>query len=234
MTAVEGPAAMAERIARELPQLRPLLEEIRGEQLGEMWPAVFLDEATRGLVGLAATGDQEAKESLTTLARILEPQPELDVLVSAFLSPLPYPDQPGADLVRLLGPRLTAELARRRDWRTRPQELAFVDRLVKAVPALAPLAAENRAGSHRQVLPHQFLADVADREVENYRSGDPAAQQEVRTVLERLEAEYGLDGGVDNAIAASFVENLPYAGDAGADLVTLLGPKLAAVLREQR
>lgn len=230
--------ALVERVVQAVPELLPLLEEFRTEDLGEMWEAVFLDEAARGLVDRARSGDQAAAAYLDALAGLLEHEygrtAELDRTIEGFLSPMPNPGEPGADLVRVLGPKLTSELRRQREWRTRPEEVAFVDRLVRAVPALGPLVDDNRAGNHNDVLPHMFLGDVTRREVDNHRSANPVAQLEVRTVIDALEAEFGRDDGVDNAIAVSFVENLPYPGEPGADIVNLLGPKLATELRRQR
>jgi hypothetical protein len=233
-----APEALIERIAQRLPDVRPLLAEFQAEQLGEMWEAVFLDEATRQLVARAVEGDQAAVADLTTLAGILEAEhgegADVENLISGFLSPFPYPGEPGHDLVQLLGPKLAADLNRQREWRTRPQETAFVDRMVQAIPALAPLVDENRAGSRGDVLPHRFLADVAFQAVEHHLSGKQTAHSEVRAVIDLLEAEFGRDDGVDNAIAVSFVENLPYDGEPGADIVRLLGPKLKEELHRQR
>ena len=105
--------------------------------------------------------------------------------------------------------------------------MAFVDRVTEAVPALLRLAAENEYGDRGDVLVHGFLGDVAFRELDNYRSGGPVAMEEVRTVVALLETELGVDRGVDEAIAVSFVENLPYPDQPGADLVDLLGPEAA-------
>ena len=129
---------------------------------------------------------------------------------------------------------LAAVIDERRDWRAAPGAVAFVDRVTAAVPALLRLAAENEYGDRGDVLVHGFLGDVAFRELDNYRSGGPVAMEEVRTVVALLETELGADRGVDEAIAVSFVENLPYPGEPGADLVDLLGPQLRAELQRQR
>ncbi|HEY8454536.1 MAG TPA: hypothetical protein VIL34_03000 [Actinopolymorphaceae bacterium] len=230
--------ALVERIVDIVPDFRPLLEEFRAEQLGEMWEAVFLDEATRGLVSRAMSGEQAATSQLQALASFLEGEcgkaEEIDAAIDGFLTPFPSPGEPGHDLVQMLGGKLKERLDRQRQWRTRPEEAAFVDRLVQAVPALASVADENRAGDHDDVLPNRFLADVAFRQVENHLSGNEAAQSEVRAVLAALEAEFGSDDGVDTAIATSFLENLPYPGEPGADIVNLLGPKLREELLRQR
>jgi hypothetical protein len=81
---------------------------------------------------------------------------------------------------------------------------------------------------------HAFLADAAFRQLDNHRSGDPVAADEVRRVLDLLEAELGAGRAVDEAIAVSFVENLPYPEQPGADIADLLGPKLRAEYDRQR
>jgi hypothetical protein len=140
----------------------------------------------------------------------------------------------GPDPRTVLGPKLAAVVGERRGWRAEPAVVAFVERATEAVPALARLAAENRYGDRGDVLVHGFLADASFRQLDNHRSGDPVAADEVRRVLDLLEAELGAARAVDEAIAVSFVENLPYPEQAGADIADLLGPKLRAELDRQR
>jgi hypothetical protein len=235
--------ALMERLVLAVPALRPwrdqLREELRQPDLRDALPQFLLEKATRELTARAVGGDGDALAELTTIAELLEAEfgsgEEVDHMISScFVILLPYPWEPGGDLVRLLGPKLTAELRQGREWRTPPAQVAFVDRLVRAVPALAPLVEENRAGNHRDVLTHPFLGDVARREVDNHLSGDAAARAEVTAVLRHLEAELNLDEEVDDPIAVSFVENLPYDHEPGADIAGLLGPKLTAELHRQR
>jgi hypothetical protein len=231
--------ALVERLVRAVPALRPMLGDLRQQDLGAALPQFFLDEATRRLTDRAGAGDAEALAALTAVVNLLEEEYGVDtdvdeLIASGLVVPLPYPAEPGGDLVRLLGPKLQAELDRQREWRTPPEQVAFVDRLVRAVPALAPLVEEKRVGNHNDVLPHVFLGDVARRAVANYLSGDAAARAEVTAVVATLDAEFGRDEGVDNAIAVSFVENLPYPGEPGVDIAGVLGPQLTAELRRQR
>jgi hypothetical protein len=241
-----------ERLVTALPALRPEYEQIyrecREDGLAEAAPEVFLDEQTRALRYRFRDGVIEARAELEALAAAIEAgygeDPDVDELVDAcFLALLSAPTPPptptsavegGPDPRAVLGPKLSAVIDERRDWRAAPGAVAFVDRVTAAVPALLRLAAENEYGDRGDVLVHGFLGDVAFRELDNYRSGGPVAMEEVRTVIALLEGELGTDRGVDEAIAVSFVENLPYPGEPGADLVDLLGPKLRAELDRQR
>jgi hypothetical protein len=69
---------------------------------------------------------------------------------------------------------------------------------------------------------HLYLAD----------SADPA--DEIRTVLDHLEDALGADAEVDGIIRVSFVENLPYPGEPGEDIVRQLGPRMTAALEQSR
>jgi hypothetical protein len=235
--------AFVDRLLVRLPSLQAEYETIRRESaeegLGEHVAGVFLDEVTRALRYRFRSGVIEATAELAALAAVLEEEygrdPEVDQLVEGcFLSLLSVEDPGGPDPITVLGPELAAVVRARREWRADPAASAFVERLVAAVPALSRLAVENRSGDRGDVLVHGFLSDVAFREADNFRSQDPAALEEVRAVLAALEAEFGVDRGVDEAIAVSFVENLPYPGDPGADLVQELGPKLRTELESQR
>jgi hypothetical protein len=139
------------------------------------------------------------------------------------------PATAGLDPLGLLGPKLATALGEQRGWRARPGVAAFVSRLVTAVPALEPLARENAFGDHGDVLVHPFLGDVVAREVENLRQG---RIDEVRAVLDVLDAEFAEDA--EEPIAVSFVENLPYPDEPGAEIVHLLGPRLRTELDRQR
>jgi hypothetical protein len=131
----------------------------------------------------------------------------------------------------VLGPALLASVGRERGWRAEPADAALVRRLLDAVPALEPIARDNTYGDHDDVLIHQFLGEVAEREAENVATG--RRLEEVRAVLDLLEAEFGT-GDVDEPIGTAFVENLPYPGDPGIAILDQLGPKLRAVLTRQR
>jgi hypothetical protein len=107
---------------------------------------------------------------------------------------------------------------------------AFIARLAHAVPELEPLRVEHLA-YYEELLPHLLAADVARHATQTYARDGAAA---VRPMLAALEAEAGHDPAVDEVLAASFLEALPYPGEIGHEVVTLLGPRLAVMLARQR
>lgn len=236
--------AFVDRLLVALPSLQDEYETIRREAaeegLREHVAGVFLDEVTRALRYRFRDGVIEAAQELADLAGVLEGEygddPEVDQLIEGcFVALLSVDEETGGrDPVTVLGPKLAAVVRERRQWRADPAAASFVTRVVEAVPALGRLAADNRYGDRGDVLVHGFLSDVAFREADNFRSEDPVALDEVRAVLAVLEAELGKDRGVDEAIAVSFVENLPYPGEPGDALAGELGPKLKAELEAQR
>jgi hypothetical protein len=231
-----------QRLVVALPALRRECDQIYREcgedGLTHAAAEVFLDEQTRALRYRFRDGVIEARAELEALAAAIEAEygldPDVDDVVDACFVALLSAEVDGPDPLDVLGPKLSAAVTERRAWRSSPPAVALVGRATEAAPAVERLAAENRFGDHGDVLLHGFLGDVAAREIENHRSGGPVAQAEVRTVLALLEAELGADRAVDEAIAVSFVENLPYPGDPGADLVGELGPKLRTELEVQR
>lgn len=238
-TAVER---FVERLVTALPALRPEWEQIRREcredGLTAAAPEVFLDEQTRALRYRFRDGVIEARAELQALAAALEAEygadPDVDDVVDGCFLALLSVEDGGPDPLDVLGPKLSATVAARRAWRADPATAAFVGRLTGAVPGLARVAAENRYGDHGDVLVHGFLADVAFRTLEHHRTGGPVALEEVRTLLAELDAALGADRAVDEAIAVSFVANLPHGDEPGADLAEQLGPELRAEYERQR
>jgi len=236
--------AFVDRLLVALPSLQDEYETIRREAaeegLGEHVAGVFLDEVTRALRYRFRDGVIEAVQELADLAGVLESEygddPEVDqVIEGCFAALLSAAEETGGrDPLTVLGPKLAAVVRERREWRADPAAAAFVSRVIEVVPALGRLALDNRYGDRGDVLVHGFLSDVAFRAAEDFRSEDPAAVDDVRSVLRVLEAELGRDRGVDEAIAVSFVENLPYPGEPGDALTGELGPKLTAELTAQR
>jgi hypothetical protein len=231
--------AFAARLLEALPALRPRYDavaaECRAEGLGDAIPDVFLDEYSRELLDRYRGDPAGTGPELAALAAVLEREygadGDVDSLIEAcFLALLPS-GRTDPDPAGLLGPKLLAAVGRERAWRAAPADAALVRRLLDAVPELEPIARDNTYGDHEDVLIHQFLAEVTQREAANVAAG--RRLEEVRAVLDLLEAEFGT-GDVDEPIAASFVENLPYPGDPGIAIVDQLGPKLRAMLARQR
>jgi len=108
---------------------------------------------------------------------------------------------------------------------------AFVQRVVAAHPELEPLLREHLDDNFGELLPHLWTSDLARYVITGYRSAGPDA---VAPILEQLETEAGRDAEVDELLGVSFVELLPYPDEAGAGLSSLLGPRLGAMLQEQR
>jgi len=237
-----------------------------------MTDGFVMDLVASELLGRVRDGDPAAQEAMIALGAELEARSaagadvvddageadELESVVGAYLTHVPSPGEPHGEIADALGPLLRAALDKDRDYRNEPTVAAFLDRLLRAVPALAPLAQEQRYGYHGEVLAHPFLGDVVQREValltggaslgiddewpeedraealRLYTSTDPDPSAEVRAVLALLEAELGSDPEVDDLIAVGLVEMLPYEDEPGAEIVTLLGPGLRAELDRQR
>ncbi len=232
----ENAEAFIERVLDALPSLRAKYEltaaECLAEGIGDGVPFIFLLEYTHTLLEAFRADPVVGRSSLATIALILESEsghdPEVDSIIdSAFVTPMGTKREPDPAVV--LGPKLVAILNRQRHWRQTPENQAFVERMITAVPALEPLARENTAGDHEDVLVHLFLADVVRQEVDNVLAGN---LDEVRVVLQFLEQEWG--GDVDEPIAVSFVEHLPYPHEPGTALIDLLGPHLRAEHDRQR
>lgn len=226
-------------------------------------------EAARGLFVRLRDGDTTAVPVILGLADVLEARrgadPAIDGVIEDVLVYYPSPGEEHDYLTRALGPGLRAMLDAQRDVRPSPAVEAFVNGLLRAVPALHPLADESRYGYHMAVLPHAFLDDVVRRQTalltggaslwrdpfdvdgadgdddddraeqeRLYLAGAAAPVTEVRAVLDHVEEALGADDEVDGLIRVSFVDNLPYPGEPGAEIVGLLGPRLTAALEESR
>lgn len=236
----EAPAAVAfaERLLAAEPGLRPAYErivgELRAEGVDSQGVAALVSEYTRELLENPDAAPSALPE-LSELSGLLEREYGADaavdtVIESAFVLQMGE-RRPTGDPADLLGPKLRRLVDEERAWRAAPADAALVERMLAAAPGLRELTAENTWGDHGDVLVHGFLADVVRREVENVEA---AQFEEPRAVVELLESLFHAEGGADEAIAVSFVENLPYPGEAGQPLIALLGPKLRAELEGQR
>ncbi len=229
--------ALIERLLGAEPELRPrylsAVAECEAAGFPDTAPWELLESHTRGLIDRFVANPSAGRGRLAQLATLLEDEygndPDVDSLIDAgFLTPFGSRHHE-PDPAEVLMPRLADALANTRNWRARPSDLALVERLIASVPALEPLASENTYGDHDDVLIHPFLSDVVRWVVENFEAGQ---LEEVTAVLDVLESSWG--GEVDEPIAVSFVEALPYTNERGAALVQLLGPQLRAELTRQR
>lgn len=259
-------SAWWEHLARAVPLAGQVAgSEVReatdaGLDAGLMTDGFVMELVSAELMGRVRAGDAAARDAMVALGSELEARPPAvgEDVVSGYLIHVPSPGEPHGEIADALGPRARAALDQDRDHRNEPAVAAFLDRLLQAVPALVPLADEERYGYHDEVLAHPFLGDVAQRavalltggvslEIDDewpeedradvlrlYTSADPDPSAEVLTVLELLEAELGSDADVDNLIAVGFVEMLPYEDDPGAEIVGMLGTGLRAELDRQR
>jgi hypothetical protein len=248
----------------------PLVREVAGREVRAgldagldvdlMTDGLVLELVSAELMQRVQAGDVAARDAMVALGALLEAGPPVvgEDIVSAFLIHVPSPGQPGGEIADGLGPRVRAALDQDRDHRNEPAVAAFLDRLLRAVPALRPLADAERYGYHDEVLAHPFLSDVAERavalltggaslEIDDdwteqeraealrlFTSADPDPVAEVRAVLDLLEAELGSAPEVDRLIAAAFVGMLPDDDEPGTEILGLLGPRLRARLGQTR
>ena len=99
-----------------------------------------------------------------------------------------------------------------------------------AFPELLPILQEHLADNQGEVLPHLFISDVG-RWLAASVGHNP---QLAGNVLAWLEVERAKDDpDVGNLIDDSFVEMLPFPGESGEELRSLLGPVMAAEAEKQ-
>jgi hypothetical protein len=111
----------------------------------------------------------------------------------------------------------------------RAYELAFIGVLCRRFPAFMPMLQEH-LDDYDGLLPHVLMAEVTRWIVQRFQV-DPADSQ-VRQVLDFIESAFQEASGEDRElVAASFLENLPRPGQAGAEVRALLGPALQDQLR---
>ncbi|WP_351226126.1 hypothetical protein [Streptomyces sp. NPDC002133] len=106
-------------------------------------------------------------------------------------------------------------------------DVQLVQDLVARIPEYEDLY-ESHVFNEDGVLPHVFFWDVVQEVVRSYLGEDPEAPDWRRT-LDFLE-EHSARGvpEIDAVIVTSFLDDLPYPGRPGHDIVQHLGPVLAA------
>ncbi len=109
----------------------------------------------------------------------------------------------------------------------------FVRDFVERVPEAEPLLRQHLADNFHELLPHVLMADLTrwiirlERDAEE---GDVGAAASRDRALAFLEARFSneTDLAARDVILASFVENLPQAGQYREALVRRFGPTLGA------
>lgn len=106
----------------------------------------------------------------------------------------------------------------------RAAEVAFVGALIHRFPTLAPILQEH-LDDYDGLLPHVLMADITRWVVEHFRT--VGQEGLLREVLGFIEASFeAAQEHERELIIASFLENLPRAGEEGAALRDRLGPAL--------
>lgn len=106
------------------------------------------------------------------------------------------------------------------------KQVAFVRTLVERFPKLSPLL-EKHINDYDEILSHVFFADFTHHLV----SLLPAASHQLPDILAFLEETFAAgDAELQELIAASFLENLPFPEETGGEIRDLLGPTLARQL----
>ena len=106
--------------------------------------------------------------------------------------------------------------------------VSFVQSLVARFPVFGGIY-EEHVDDNSEVLPHMLFGDIVRQMVPMH----PEDAERISEVLAFLDAAYGAgDPDVQNLLEASFLENLPCAGEAGAGIRDLLGPNLRNKLRD--
>ncbi|WP_433327508.1 DUF7674 family protein [Spirillospora sp. CA-294931] len=112
-------------------------------------------------------------------------------------------------------------------------EAEFVRRLLVAFPELDDLY-ETHVFNNDGLLAHVFFWDVTQEVVQGFL-GKESDVPSWRRFLSFLEEAYpGADTPVKNLIGTSFLYNLPWPGQEGAEIADALGPVLSEVYTRVR
>jgi len=111
-------------------------------------------------------------------------------------------------------------------------QLALIDRLCKAFPAIARLRNEH-IRENGELLAHPFLGDVARHAISLFESTSDVASQELRTLCGFMEREYAsATQSVRDLIALGFLENLAGPPEPYWRIRTFLGPDLGKAIEK--
>ena len=104
------------------------------------------------------------------------------------------------------------------------RDASVIHELIDRVPALRPVL-EEHLDAYDTLLPHVLMGDITRWLIDRFRL-DPH-DQSMQDALEFLDRSFTTSRGADTElIAASFLENLPRAGEDGAGLRDRVGPAL--------
>lgn len=114
------------------------------------------------------------------------------------------------------------------------EEEKFVEQFSLDVPGFAELY-DIHVENEGEPLSHVFFAiDVVKATVASYL-GDPDEESDWRVTFAYLEEKFEQHiPAADRVIVTSFLEQLPYPGQPGADIVCYLGPQMKAILAKMR
>jgi hypothetical protein len=140
-----------------------------------------------------------------------------------------YPDRTVVARPRFVPP---PEAQYEDDYTPDPDAVAFCERLAELAPELGALLTEHREGDG-ETLPHLFMGDVTREVVNEFLAG---REMPLRTVAGWLEEQYPTASEpVEDVIALSFLDNLPWPPDPDAEAIeAMLGPRLRTRLKEMQ
>jgi hypothetical protein len=105
-------SAFVTDLAVENPAVAEVLREHLADDDGEVLPHILMDDLVRAAIVWLSTDDGRASvvSLLAALEHVYGHDYEVDELIATgFVENLPYPDEDGAELLNLLGPKLRAE-----------------------------------------------------------------------------------------------------------------------------
>jgi hypothetical protein len=112
---------------------------------------------------------------------------------------------------------------------------SFVRMLAAQYPEIQELLDEHIRDNLGEILPHVFFGDVTRYLValaNTSRAGSDEARGKLQAILNLLEIKFSAGPReVVDLLSASFLENLPRAGEDGSDVRTMLGPSLTKELK---
>lgn len=201
---------------------------------GPQAPGAFLSTValmcSNRLAAGGPTDDLPVDETLAFLESAFGSDADTDSFIAgSFLGKLRGAEGIKIDPATRLGPKLRAELERHRAGGGIPVPtpgLDFVNDLSTKHPAVAAAMRGHLEDWDGELSPYIFMGDLVLTATHWLDTTDGRAT--VVSVLSDLENAYGHDYELDGLIALGFVDALPYPDEAGADLLTMLGPKLRA------